>query len=85
MKRSLFAPPDTFSLQPFLACLPVIGSVQELKKMSTALYARYEKVSVMRKEIGQDVHGAGSQRLLAEEAMLKQVLDWLATNGELLR
>lgn len=84
MKRPLYSPPEAFSLQPLLTFLPVRGSVAELKKMNASLYARYEKVSALKKGLVGEAGSGAQQRVLAEEAMLKQVLDWLALSAEAL-
>lgn len=82
MKRSIFSPPDSFSIAPLLALLPVRGKIGKLEALTSSLFARYEKVSVARRELGADVERETGKRLAAEEAMLKQVLDWLAVNPE---
>lgn len=82
MKRSLFSPPDMFSQLPLVALLPIVGRVSGLPGLSTSLFARYEKVQNLRKELGSDADKAAFKRLTAEETMLKQVLDWLSANSE---
>ena len=77
MKSPLYSPPEPFSLQPLLSFLPVKGSVVELRKMTASLYARYEKVAVLKRGLGNNALGETSQRIIAEEGMLKQILDWL--------
>ena len=84
MNHSRYSAPEAFSLQPLLTFLPVKGSVRELKKMTASLYARYEKVSMLKKNLGSKGLTEGHQRILAEEAMLKQVLDWLALSNDVL-
>ncbi|NLF25379.1 MAG: hypothetical protein GX589_06940 [Deltaproteobacteria bacterium] len=81
IKRPLYSPPEPFSLQPLLSFLPVKGSVVELRKTTSALYARYEKVAALRKGLGDASSGESSRRLALEEQMLKQILDWLASSG----
>lgn len=82
MKRSLFGPPDQFSLSPLLSLLPVVGSISGLAPLSSSLFARHEKVLALRNEMVDEPDKTAFRRLSAEEAMLKQVLDWLAQNPE---
>lgn len=82
MKKSLFAPPDPFSLAPLLMLLPVRGDIAKLEALTSSLFARYEKVVALRRDMGEDVEREVARRLGAEEAMLRQVLDWLAVNPE---
>ncbi|MFM1846724.1 MAG: hypothetical protein RL417_198 [Pseudomonadota bacterium] len=82
MKRSLYAPPEPFSIAPLLALLPVRGKIGHLESLTSSLFARFEKVVAMRRELGDEVEREVVKRLAAEEAMLKQVLDWLAVNPE---
>ena len=81
IKRPLYSPPEPFSLQPLLSFLPVKGSVLELRKMTSAFYARYEKVAALKKGLGDGAAGEPSRRLAVEELMLRQILDWLASSG----
>ena len=82
MKRSIISPPDSFSIAPLLALLPVRGRIGKLESLTSSLFARYEKVSALRSNLGNEVEREMVKRLDAEEAMLKQVLDWLAVNPE---
>jgi len=82
MKRPIFSAPDPFSLSPFLALLPVRGSVNELERMTSSLFARYEKVLTIKKSLGPGTAQDMQRRVQAEELMLKQVLDWLSVNTE---
>ena len=81
-RRSLYSPPDAFSLSPLLSLLPVRGRVGGLAALTSSLYARYEKVQRLHREVGTDADRAAYRRYAAEEAMLKQVLDWLALRAE---
>jgi|GEM_PF-1200056 len=78
MKRSNIDGPEPFSLSPLLAILPISGNSAKLHDLGASLFARLEKVSAMRTEEGlaneRDVH----RRLVAEEGMLKTLLDWLS-------
>lgn len=82
MKKSLIAPPESFSIAPLLALLPVRGKIGRLESFTSSLFARHEKVSALRSSLGHDVERETVKRLDAEEAMLKQVLDWLAVKPE---
>ena len=84
MKRSPFSAPDSFSLLPLLALLPVRGSLKRLELLTSSLYARYEKVTATRKELGVsgDSDRSVDKRLFAEEEMLRQTLDWLELKPE---
>lgn len=79
MKRSLYSPPDPFSLLPLLALLPAKGKVQRLDALRSSLFARYEKVAAMKRD---NPGREQARRIAAEEGMLKQVLDWLAVTPE---
>lgn len=79
MKKSLCSPPDTFSLSPLLALLPVRGQVGKLQTLTSSLYARFEKVSALQREMEANPDSPElSRRPAAEAAMLRHVLDWLA-------
>jgi hypothetical protein len=80
-KSDPFAPPDSFALAPFIALLPVIGKLSHLEQLSASLFARYEKVLMLRKEVMSDDNRDLMRRLVAEEEMLKVTLDWLSRNG----
>jgi uncharacterized protein YPO0396 len=86
MKRPLYSRPDAFSLSPLLSLLPVQGKVGKLEALTSSLYARYERVAHMKKDIPPDEKNRDLQRrLTAEEAMLRQVLDWLAIKPDKLK
>jgi len=68
-------PPDPFSLSPLLALLPSCGTVSRLEGLMPSLFARHEKVLALRDRANdRDL----DRRLSAEEAMLRQLLDWLS-------
>jgi hypothetical protein len=69
-------------LAPLLMLLPVRGKIGKLESLTSSLFARYEKVAALRRDMGDEVEPDVARRLGAEEAMLKQVLDWLAVNPE---
>lgn len=80
MKKSLFSQPDTFSISPLLALLPVMGNLQKLDQLSASLYARYEKVAALKKNV--DSNDLAYKNFIAEQEMLKQVLDYLNIKPE---
>ncbi|MGI6524304.1 MAG: hypothetical protein ACOX2O_03285 [Bdellovibrionota bacterium] len=82
MEKSKYSAPDNFSISPFLALLPVLGSVSDLEQMSNSMFARYEKVNLMKKGFAGAVDSDDYRKILAEEAMLKHVLDWLSISIE---
>jgi hypothetical protein len=74
-RKSIYSPPDSFSLAPFLALLPVCGDIGKLEELTSSLYARYEKVA-------NQEHAESGRARAAEAAMLKQVLDWLEVHPD---
>jgi hypothetical protein len=82
MKRSLFSPPDPNSLLPLLGLLPVKGKVGKLETLTSSMYARYENVVLMQREVQGTTEEDAMRRFAAEESMLRQVLDWLAVKPE---
>ena len=83
MKRSLYSAPEAFSLSPLLAILPVRGEIGRLESLTASFYARYEKVSGLLKEAENSLGGEIKKRLSAEQAMLKQILDWLVVKPQI--
>lgn len=77
MKRPLFSNPEEFSLSPLLALLPVRGKVGRLEALTSSLFARYEKVASQLKEPETENSPELKKRFSSEEAMLRQVLEWL--------
>ena len=82
MRKSLYSPPDDFSLSPLLTLLPVEGKVSRLSSLTSSLFARYERVSGMLNDPQIIANTDTKHRYTAEEAMLKQVLDWLEVKPE---
>ena len=79
MKKSLCSNPEPFSLSPLLALLPVKGQVGKLEALTSSLFARFEKVVALQKEMEANPETPElSRRPANEAAMLRQVLDWLA-------
>jgi len=81
MKRPFLSAPDSFSSLPLLSVLPVRGDFGRLRTLSSSLYARYEKVQLQLKDAERG-RREGDRRLVAEEAMLKQVLEWVRQQPE---
>lgn len=79
MARSIMSGPDVNALLPSLALLSPRGALAKLEQLNSSYFARYEKVCALKEEAGAsaDVDRDVARRLEAEEAMLKQVLDWL--------
>lgn len=78
MKRAIYSPPEAFTLSPLLALLPPGGDVGKLEPLTTSLFARYEKVVALQRELSQSSDFLDNvKRSAAEAGMLKQVLDWL--------
>ena len=82
MTRSLYSPPEPFSLQPLLNLLPVKSQISRLEGMTSSLYARSEKVAGLLKAIQDSSDLVVKRRLQAEERMLKTVLDWIGSRQE---
>jgi hypothetical protein len=79
MKKPLYSRPEPFSLSPLLALLPALGRVGKLESLTSSFYARYERASHMKREMmAEEKNREAVRRYTAEEAMLRQVLDWLA-------
>jgi len=82
MKRPIFAPPDSFSLSPLLALLPVRGELSKLEGLKASFFARYEKVTGLSSELDSEQNADLAARLNHERAMLKEVLTWLEVSLE---
>ncbi len=77
-KSSKVSPPDAFSTAPLLSILPVRSQISRLEPLTSFFYARYEKVNAMRKELeGPGADSEALRRVIAEQGMIKGVLDWL--------
>ncbi len=81
VRRSLYSPPEPFSVSPLVTLLPVRGKISKLDALTSSLYARYEKVKLLQKDAPATGQG-GQKRYVAEASMLKQVLDWLSLQPE---
>jgi hypothetical protein len=79
--KPIFELPDTPLMYPIVTLLPVRGSAPKLRPLMSSLFARHERlhqaISEMEmSEIAPEVR----KRYLSEEAMLRQVLDWLGAD-----
>jgi hypothetical protein len=79
MSGNIGGPPEPFSLSPLLALLPDVGDVGRLESLVSSLYARQEKVGVLRAEASER---EAERRYAAESAMLRQILEWLTQKSE---
>ena len=77
IRRPLFSTPEEFSVSPLLSLLPQMGSVGRLASLTPSLLARYEKVSGLHKGLVDSADRSALKKVVAEEAMLRQVLEWL--------
>ncbi len=89
MKKPQFSDPDSFTLFPMVSLLPIMGKIGKLEALTSSFYARYERVKGLKNELSTDSGGRPSgsfqsalRRHAAEEAMLRQVLDWLEVQPE---
>lgn len=76
--KPLFELPDTPLMYPIVTLLPDQGSVLKLRPLMSSLFARHERLrqaiaEADKLELAIEVR----RRYLSEEAMLRQVLDWL--------
>lgn len=81
MKNTTYLPPEEFATSPLLALLPASGRIAELEAIKASLYARYEKVTAIKRNLTENTTGEPSgvpSRVRAEEDMLRHVLEWLA-------
>lgn len=78
MRKSLFAVPEDFSLFPLLVMLPRRGNIDQIKQLTSAFYARFERVQSRKRALEYDSDSELRQRLNAEEIMLTKVLEWAA-------
>jgi len=65
-------------MAPLLVLLPRAGSSGRLETLVSPLYARFEKVSRLVDDLDDSSSAEMRKRLVSEQAMLKQVLDWVA-------
>ena len=75
MSSSVGGPPDPFSLSPLLSLLPSCGSITRLEPLMSSFFARHEKVVALKEQASTKEQ---ERRFACEEAMLRQLLDWLA-------
>ena len=79
MKKPLLGPIESFSLSPLLSLMPSEGGLEKLQSFTASFFARYERVTAQRQEAADPEI---QRRLLLEESMLRQVLDWLAVRPQ---
>lgn len=81
MNEKNFKHPEVSTYLPLIGLVPSVGMVGVLESYVPSLLARYESVVQMR-SLMVDGNNAklGKSRYIAEEAMLKIVLDWLMVN-----
>ena len=80
MKKDSLVRSDTFSFSPLLALLPVLSRIENLKPLTSFFYARYEKISALRRSVDSQTDSDSSHAFLAEQAMLQEVLEWLGVD-----
>ncbi len=73
-----FSLPDNFTASPLLSLVPSLGKVNRLHSYTSSIYARYEKVMELSKELQGSDETEAKRRCQAEENMLREVLEWLA-------
>lgn len=77
MKRSPLSIPEQFSVAPLLSLLPKCGDVNKLQALLSSFFARYEKTRSMIEEVRNEEDRDALRRCIAEEEMLREVLEWL--------
>lgn len=82
MRRSLFSAPEDFTLFPLLVLLPNCGELHDIKRLTSALFARLERVRG--RKLGLQAGGSleTKNKLVVEELMLTKVLEWLAVKTD---
>jgi hypothetical protein len=77
-KSSLSSSPDAYATNPLMTLLPVY-EVSRLDIYTSSFYARYERVKNQRLAYtGHTLTEDVLKGILAEELLLKEVLEWLA-------
>ena len=76
-KSSFSLKPDEFSSAPILCLLPSVGDSNKLASFSSSMFARFEKLNQVVKELSHDRSSVVLERFIDERDMLKEVLDWL--------
>lgn len=82
MPKPIYSPPEDFSISPLLYLLPTKSKVAKLPALNASLYARYEKVTAQLADDSIDQTTKEYKGLVSEEAMLKQVHEWLDQSEE---
>lgn len=79
--KPLFEPSDPSSVFPLVSLLPARGTALKLRGLTSSLFARHERVRQAINELDRgEVSPEVRRRYLAEEAMLRQVLEWLGAD-----
>lgn len=79
--KPLFEPSDPTTVYPLFTMLPARGSALKLRGLTSSLFVRHERIRQLinepeKGEVSSDVR----RRYLTEEAMLRQVLEWLGAD-----
>ena len=74
---SKFKRKDTFSETPLFVLLPEKTNLDKLEKYDASYFARHESVKSINENNEKEDPAA-----IAEEKMLKQILEWLALNAQ---
>ena len=77
-----FSPPDEFSASPLLSLLPEGQSLRKLQALDLSFFARYQNVVAIKSAADFESGSEDGRRVVAEEQMLKHVLDWLGENRQ---
>jgi hypothetical protein len=79
--KPIFELPDTPLMYPIVTLLPVRGSAPRLRSLMSSLFARHERLrqAILEMEMSESAPEI-RKRYLSEEAMLRQVLDWLGAD-----
>ena len=72
--------PEEFSSVPLLTLVPCVGSVTKLDSVTSALFARYQKIIRMIRESERSDQTPAIARFTRERGMLREVLEWLSVN-----
>jgi hypothetical protein len=74
-----YSRPEEFVTTPLLAIVPIHGNVNDLEGFTSALYARYEKLSqVLNDQFSEQPSPEGGAVRNFEREMIKEVLAWLS-------
>ncbi len=82
MPKSSLLAPDPFSFSPFLSVLPEMGDVSKLKAAVSSLYARFQRMHELSRELEARMNPEIHKKVLAETQMLQQILNYLEVDTE---